>query len=222
LGVPGMEVTRTINAAGEADTVQKIEYASFEYNREIVNQFDNGTYTPATPHDWDPNPFRTQFARFTPFTHCYPESGFKPLEGPMPGSIITQLSKTANQVITPADANIPVIWDQLDFGNSSFWNIAGDKTKILRPDGINWMKFVVNAFWTAGGSVQIKIWKNGAGFVGQSVTSTESTSIPLNNSSTGWIPVSGSDYFQVIATAVGSAKTLAFGNGTSCSIEGTS
>jgi len=133
---------------------------------------------------------------------------------------IAQFSKTSNQAIATGGAYTPVIWDQQDFGLSTFWNGAGDPTKILIPSGINWIKLTSQLnFGNASGVVIGSTLKNGSEIVGGGATTAENTATDLANWSSGWFPVTISDFLQ-IGVVVGVARNVVGNPATWLQVEG--
>ena len=225
LGVPGVRQTFTMKAPPSADASRSYEWTNDPPGYPL--NYIGGE----PPPDWEefpfsysgfPAPYTLRRVRLIEVSECFPCDQLTTTGGiDMPGSIIAQLSKTANQSISPVATNVPIIWDQKDFGFDGFWDSGGDKTKILVPTGINWIRFNANLWFTTSGQCQGKVWKNGAGFVGQANNSSQISTGLTCAVPQGWIPVINTDYLQVIALAAGSTLTLQAGVATSVIIEGT-
>jgi hypothetical protein len=212
-GLPGVYVNITLRMQGAPTVTEYHEAADDGFGWPYNVDWNYEVPLPSVPSTWpfhagDPWPIR--WCQWYPISECFPVADLTTGGTEMPGAITALFSKTSSQDVTPLGSYVPIVWQTQNWGLSGLWNPGSDPTKIVSPNGINWIRFNLNCLFSdAANQVQLGVHKNGSSTPGAPLIQFSSPGSEIGNLSTGWLPTTATDYWQAIMLSANVRNLLA-------------
>lgn len=212
-----------LSAAGEAPFNWEYENDGWSYNSKFDWLLSSGSFDPPGHSSLSPGSFPFIWFYLFPMAYCYPTDTFLPPDEvpTVPGSTVALFSKDAPQSVA-ATVNVPLTWQVKNWGLDQWWDPLVDSTKVITPNGINWIKLSVGVVGSdVTGSLQLKVFKNNGGYAGIAVDDQDSADTELMTITGPWVPTVAGDFWQVMVVS-SVARDIVNASATWFSVEGTS